>query len=454
MGLGKTIQTIALLALYHARNPEAPPSLIVMPRSLLYNWKREIERFAPRLDCRFWYGADRRPADMEGAQVILTTYALVRNDIEELREREFSYLVLDEAQAIKNHSSRISKAVILLKGRHRLALSGTPIENNLAELYALFRFLNPAMFGSFSRFSREYLAPIRRGEGEFVLRLLAAKTAPFLLRRLKKDVAAELPERSEQFLFVDMEGEQARLYEERRRFYEKVIREKLKVDGVEKSQFFILQGLLELRQLAAVPEAKTGGEVLSGKWEALLDHMEEVLAEGHRCLVFTNFLDSVEIVCRELEERKIPALSMTGGSRGAGEAGGRLSERRDLQGLCDDHEDRGSRTQPDGGRLRLHPRSLVEPQRRTAGHRPDPQDRADQERFLLPDHQPGDHRGEDSGASGEKTGSLCRNHGSGALRRGLPLPSGRRGYRDAAGRSGLGWAKRETKKGQKSRALT
>ena len=223
--------------------------------------------------------------------------------------------MLDEAQAIKNPGSRISKAAVLLKGRHRLALSGTPVQNNLAELYALFRFLNPAMFGSFSRFSREFIAPVRRGDGEFSLRLLGAKTAPFLLRRLKKDVASELPERTEQLLFVDMEEDQARLYEERRRFYEKVIREKLKVDGVQKSQFFILQGLLELRQLAAVPEAKTAGEVLSGKWEALLDHMEEVIAEGHRCLVFTNFLDSVEIVCRELEERSIPTLSMTGASR-------------------------------------------------------------------------------------------------------------------------------------------
>ena len=315
MGLGKTIQTIALLSLYHRKHDDAPPSLIVMPRSLLYNWKREIERFAPQLSSRSWYGSGRRAADLKGADVILTTYALVRNDIETLREREFSYLVLDEAQAIKNHNSRISKAVVLLQGRHRLALSGTPVENNLAELYALFRFLNPAMFGSFSRFSREFLAPLRRGDGEFSMRLLGAKTAPFLLRRLKKDVAAELPDRSEQLLFVDMESDQAGLYEERRQFYEKVIREKLKVDGVQKSQFFILQGLLELRQLAAVPEARTGGEVLSGKWEALLAHMEEVITEGHRCLVFTNFLDSVEIVSRELEERNIPCLTMTGASR-------------------------------------------------------------------------------------------------------------------------------------------
>jgi SNF2 family DNA or RNA helicase len=316
MGLGKTIQAIALLALYHGHREDAPPSLIVVPRSLLYNWKREIERFAPQLKCRSWYGADRRASDLEGADIILPTYALVRNDIDTLREREFSYIVLDEAQAIKNHNSRISKAAVLLNGRHRLALSGTPVENNLAELYSLFRFLNPAMFGSYSRFSREFIAPVRRGDDEFSMRLLGAKTAPFLLRRLKRNVASELPERTEQLLFVDMETDQARLYEERRQFYEKVIREKLKVDGVEKSQFFILQGLLELRQLAAVPEAKTAGELRSGKWEALLEHMEEVIAEGHRCLVFTNFLDSVEIVCRELEERRIPCLSMTGASRG------------------------------------------------------------------------------------------------------------------------------------------
>ncbi len=322
MGLGKTIQTIALLADYYngsTKKKVKHPSLIVLPRSLLYNWKTELKRFAPDLTVHTYYGAQRDLEEAEKSRIILTTYALVRNDIEALQLRDFAYIVLDEAQAIRNSSSRISRAVMLLKGEHRLALSGTPVENRLSEVYSLFRFLNPALLGTESAFNREFASPIQKNGDETALRILSGRIAPFTLRRLKQQVAAELPEKSEQTLFVEMEGEQLRLYEERRRFYEKVIKEKIAVEGVEKSRFLILQGLLELRQLASVPESKTDGEVASAKWDALLDHLGEVTAEGHRCLIFTNFLGSVEIMERKLEEAGIPWLTMTGATRNRAE---------------------------------------------------------------------------------------------------------------------------------------
>lgn len=318
MGLGKTIQTIALLAAYYAPSKKqgtAKPSLIVMPRSLLYNWEKELARFAPQLEVCRYYGAQR---DLEAAgkqQIILTTYALVRNDIEKLKEESYAYVILDEAQAIKNRESRIARAVVLLQGEHRLGLSGTPIENNLGELYSLFRFLNPAMFGTSARFNREFIAPIHKDSDDAAVRLLSKKISPFILRRLKQQVAQELPERSEQLIYVDMEGEQLKLYEERRRFYERVIKEKVALEGVEKSSFLILQGLLELRQLASVPETKTEGAVESAKWQALLEHLEELISEGHRALIFTNFLGTIEILQEKLARRGIEHLTMTGSTR-------------------------------------------------------------------------------------------------------------------------------------------
>ncbi|RMD95570.1 MAG: hypothetical protein D6814_13035, partial [Calditrichaeota bacterium] len=186
MGLGKTLQAICILASVYPK--EKMSSLIVMPRSLLFNWENEIKKFSPQLSYHIYYGQER---DLEVAmqhQVILTTYALVRNDIEKLREKQFYYIILDESQNIKNVGSQISKAVMLLNAKHRLALSGTPIENNLGELYALFRFLNPPMFGSLEEFNRNYAMPIQKDNDKDAARELKKKVYPFILRRLKKDV--------------------------------------------------------------------------------------------------------------------------------------------------------------------------------------------------------------------------------------------------------------------------
>ncbi len=313
MGLGKTIQTISLLSsAYQTASESLLPSLVVMPKSLIANWQEELKRFAPELDVYVYYGTERNLSIAINHSIILTTYALVRNDIEDLQKIQFEYLILDEVQAIKNTGSQSSKSAVLLNGKHRFALSGTPMENNVGELYSLFRFLNPSMFGSEAEFSREFLTPIQKNGDMQAAEDLSRKIRPFILRRLKQDVAKELPQRTEQVCFVDMSEEQAMLYERQRKFYQEVISSEIAQNGFEKSSFSILQALLELRQIATVPETKTEGEVVSAKWDILLENILEITQSGHRCLVFSNFLASLDAVSSRLEKEGIEHLVMTG----------------------------------------------------------------------------------------------------------------------------------------------
>ena len=310
MGLGKTVQTIALLArLYPA---QTLPSLLVMPRSLLFNWQREIQRFCPALRSSVFHGANRDlDAAMQG-HLVLTTYGTLRGSIEQFMERQFYYVILDESQAIKNSDTQTSKAVLLLKTQHRLALSGTPIENHLGELFSLFRFLNPAMFGSEAEFNRHYAVPIHQHDDKEAARELRRKIYPFILRRLKRDVLKELPEKIEQTLYVDMSIEQQRLYDSRRQFYYETLKRRIAEDGMHASRFFILEALLELRQVATIPEEKSEGAIVSPKREMLIESVQDAVLNGHKVLVFTNFLAAVDLLAADLEQRGIGHLTMTG----------------------------------------------------------------------------------------------------------------------------------------------
>ena len=311
MGLGKTIQTISLLASAYAKKSKGS-SLVVVPKSLIENWKNELSKFAPELSVYAYYGTERSIDKARRHSVILTTYAVVRIDIKILQGEEFEYVVLDEVQQIKNTASQASKAVMLLSARHRIALSGTPMENNLGELYSIFRFLNPPMFGTEGEFNCRYGNPIQKENDEEAARELSAKIRPFILRRLKQEVAKELPERTEQVMYVDMSPEQAALYEQQRIFYQKLIKGEIAKNGFEKSQFCILQALTELRQIATVPESKTEGVVEGAKWERLVDAIAELVESGHRCLVFSNFLASIDAMAERLEKSEIAHLVMTG----------------------------------------------------------------------------------------------------------------------------------------------
>lgn len=308
MGLGKTLQTLTLLTM----SPSDKPSIIIMPRTLLYNWASEIDKFTPHLTYEVYYGLDRNLDTAINKDIILTTYGLIRNDIEDFVEDEFHYIILDESQNIKNINAKSTKAVMLLKGQHRLALSGTPIENNLGELYSLFRFLNPAMFGSERRFNNQYIVPIQKNNDEHVTKELQKKIYPFIMRRIKRDVLKELPEKIENVVYVEQSPEQRKVYEERRQYYKMAIDKMIAADGIGKTQFFVFQAFAELRQLAAIPEAKTGGKVRSPKLEVLADHMIQSILNGHKVLVFANFVAAVEHVSKLLDDNNIHHVSMTG----------------------------------------------------------------------------------------------------------------------------------------------
>ncbi|MDM8542359.1 DEAD/DEAH box helicase [Desulfococcaceae bacterium HSG9] len=317
MGLGKTVQAITMLAsaYSHVGMKQKKPSLIVMPRSLLFNWENEIRKFRPQLTFAVYHGVNRDFAAAKANNLILTTYAMVRNDIEILRKEAFYYIILDESQHIKNLNSKISKAVMLLTSEHRLALSGTPVENNLGELYALFRFLNPSMFGSVQDFNRNYAAPIQKNDDKDALHDLKKKIYPFILRRLKGEVLKDLPDKVEQTLYVDMSDEQKLLYEQRRRFYYETVKAQIAQNGIRKSQFFILQALSELRQIAAIPESKSENGIISPKRDVLSEYFIDLAANNHKMLVFANFLNALDCVADDLEQAGIQYLLMTGATR-------------------------------------------------------------------------------------------------------------------------------------------
>jgi SNF2 family DNA or RNA helicase len=310
MGLGKTLQTISLLSSIYPQ--EKKSSLIIMPKSLLYNWENEILKFNPNLSYYIYYSNKKDLNEAKKYNLIFTTYSMIRNDIEKFKNEEFNYIILDESQNIKNMQSQISKAVVQLKSKHRLALSGTPIENNLSELYSLFRFLNPNMFPSFESFFDDYMNPIQKDNDIDVINELKKKIYPFILRRLKKDVLTELPDKIEQTMFVDMTEEQTNLYEQRRAFYYKNLKKQISEEGLNKSQFLILQALNELRQIASIPEVKTEGNIISSKREILIDSLKDIISLGHRALVFTNYLGSIDYISEDLEKEGINHLIMTG----------------------------------------------------------------------------------------------------------------------------------------------
>ena len=313
MGLGKTLQTITLLASIYPE--ETLPTLVVMPKSLLFNWEKELEKFAPQLSFYVYHSPGRNLDEAVKKQLILTTYSMVRNDIEKLQEIPFCYVILDESQNIKNVSSQASRAVMLLQAKHKLALSGTPIENNLGELYALFRFLNPSMFGSLENFNQYYLSPIQKDNNAEITADLKKKIYPFILRRLKKDVLTELPDKIEQVLYVTMSNEQKKLYEQRRQYYQEAIQQQVAIRGIQNTQFFVFQALSELRQLASTPETTSNGLIKSPKIEILMEQLMDALANKHKVLVFVNFLFALELIGDKLEEQGVEYVSMSGSSR-------------------------------------------------------------------------------------------------------------------------------------------
>lgn len=321
MGLGKTLQAITHIVSQRNQGQLEQPTLVVAPTSLLGNWRREIQQFAPKLGVRVWHGADRHdwPLESDSHEVIVTSYALALRDQELLAEHAFGLLVLDEAQAIKNPQAKVTRALKALPIEKRLCLTGTPLENHLGELWSQFDFLMPGLLGDQQRFSRHFRTPIEKhGNAERQSRLATA-IRPFVLRRRKEDVATELPPKTEIVREVRMDGAQAKLYESIRVAMESRVRELLRDKGLAKSRIEMLDALLKLRQTCCHPElvklASARKVKASAKTDLLLDMLDEMMTEGRRVLVFSQFTSMLGILENELAARGHRWVKLTGQTR-------------------------------------------------------------------------------------------------------------------------------------------
>jgi superfamily II DNA or RNA helicase len=327
MGLGKTPMALALLAtrkderdrtLAAARRKDGklrarpkvapvPPSLVVVPKTLVFNWMSEAKQFLPSLRVinHTGLGRSKDGAEFDDADLVITTYGTLRRDALLFREREFDYLILDEAQAIKNSSTESAKAARLLRGRHRLALSGTPIENHLGELWSLFEFLNPGMLGGVNALG--LAASGAKGVDEETRRILARALRPFILRRTKGEVAKDLPAKTEQTIWCELEPEQRKMYDELRTHYRGALLGRLEVEGMGKSKIQILEALLRLRQAACHPGLvdKRRLKDPAAKIETLMEKIHEVIESGGKALVFSQFTSLLAILRKALDAETI-----------------------------------------------------------------------------------------------------------------------------------------------------
>jgi superfamily II DNA or RNA helicase len=316
MGLGKTVMVLALLARCRAERDGPLPSLVVAPRSLVFNWRQEAARFAPDLRVMEYTGTGRdalrdRMADHD---LVLTTYGTLRRDAAHLQAIPFEYVVLDESQAIKNAATASAKATRLLNAAHRLALSGTPIENHLGELWSLFEFLNPGLLGSTPVFER---IVGERNLEEGGVALLARGLKPFILRRTKAQVAPELQPKTEQTIYCELEQPQRVLYDELREHYRRTLLAQVNGNGIARVKIQVLEALLRLRQAACHPgliDAARAREA-SAKLDVLLPLVTEALDEGHKTLVFSQFTSLLAILRARLDGNRVQYEYLDGRSR-------------------------------------------------------------------------------------------------------------------------------------------
>ena len=321
MGLGKTLQTIAHVAIEHAQGRLDAPALVVAPTSVAPNWAREIARFAPALRVVVLQGPERhsRWRDVPGAHIVVTTYPVLVRDEDRFAQQRFHLVALDEAQNVKNARSLARRAVERLEAGHRLCLTGTPVENHLGELWSLFDWLAPGLLGNELGFRRFWRQPIEVGGDRERLAALREVVAPHVLRRLKKDVARELPPKTELAVPVELGGEQRELYEAIRVAAHADVRKAIRAKGLAASTVTILDALTKLRQtccdprLIAMDAARPVRD--SAKLDALMTLVREQLGAGHRILVFSQFTSMLALIAEGLEERGIGYVILTGATR-------------------------------------------------------------------------------------------------------------------------------------------
>ena len=335
MGLGKTVQTLAML-LHRRESGEAQgaASLLVLPTSLVFNWVNEAQKFTPDLRILAYTGTyrDKNPDRFADYDVVLTSYGIARLDTELLTSYKFDYVILDESQAIKNPSSTTSQAVRQLRSKHRLILTGTPVENSTMDLWSQMSFINPGLLGTQAFFRKEFLKPIEKHQDEGRTRRLHALIKPFILRRHKAQVAKELPEKTEHLSYCPMTEEQAHAYEETKSFYRNKILRNLDEHGPANTQFLLLQGLTRLRQIANHPRlADETYTHESGKLREVLRMIRNVVAEGHKVLVFSQFVQHLSLVRAALDERQLAYAYLDGTTRDRPAEVGRFQEDEKLK---------------------------------------------------------------------------------------------------------------------------
>ncbi|HET8937114.1 MAG TPA: SNF2-related protein [Polyangiales bacterium] len=321
MGLGKTVQAIALMLwLKNKFKDQKLTHLVIAPTSVVPNWLLEIEKFGPSLNAMVWHGPDRHALSEQLSEfdVVITSYALMRRDEELLTKFKFHSVILDEAQHIKNPMSATARAVKKLKSERRMALTGTPIENRLSEIWSIFDFVSPGLLGDLARFEEKFARPIDRGDQEAAAKLRAA-IHRFVLRRTKSEVAKDLPPKIEQDIIVPLADEQNKLYKQILRQVRESVLSEVEKQGVAKSQIQILAALTRLRQVACDPRLmKLEGpwnEELSGKLSALKEIMQEAVAGGHRVLIFSQFVEMLKLIRNVLEAEGITHEWLTGDTK-------------------------------------------------------------------------------------------------------------------------------------------
>ncbi len=316
MGLGKTVQALAHLLLEQQAGRLTEPAMVVMPTSLVTNWRLETARFAPSLKVAVLHGQNRDHSILEGADLILTTYPILLRDFDKLKKRKFHTIILDEAQYIKNAKSSTAQAASALKAKYRLCLTGTPLENHLGELWSIYNFLMPGFLGDDTSFKQTYRTPIERGGDTHRRDLLARRVKPFLLRRTKAEVAKELPEKTEIIVPLELQGTQRDLYETIRVAVSEKIRQEVASKGLARSQIVVLDALLKLRQACCDPKLVKLEQAKSVTHNAKLEWLEETLPplvdDGRKVLLFSAFASLLGNLESTLQQMGIPYSKLTG----------------------------------------------------------------------------------------------------------------------------------------------
>ncbi len=320
MGLGKTIQTLAHLQLEKQRLGAAlPPSLVVCPTSLIHNWKNEAKRFTPNLNIHIHHGAQRDSDAIDKADLVLTSYGVIQRDFEQLSQKKFHLLALDEAQSVKNPGSKSANAVRCLQADHKLCITGTPMENHLGELWSLFDFLMPGFLGARDQFTRFYRTPIEKHSNQHQSKKLQKRVAPFMLRRSKDLVAKELPPKTEIIRTTELSGKQRDLYETIRASMEAKVQSEIEKKGLARSQIIILDALLKMRQVCCDPslvkldQAKEVKE--SAKLDLLMNLVQPIVEEGRKILIFSQFTSMLLLIEKRLKAVGIDWVKLTGQTR-------------------------------------------------------------------------------------------------------------------------------------------